>query len=420
MIIRLSTCATIGLALCAACHERPPGNGAELSHADSAGIFVVTLHDSLAAYPAVAATGSQRLRGAPVDLFRAGNPQMAVPLRDGRTLLSDGEIVAVFDSTGAYAGIAMPKGRGPGEVAALANIWQTVDDSLWIADYATRRLSRVSPALRYLRGIDYPRSDETGVLAVVGLLNGDTTAIVEFSPDPAGPPGLLEVRYRLGIWPMGGRPALGAPRKARELQRFADGVLPPGVPGLDTPYDRAAQWVAYGRCMLYGFPDRWELRIESADSSGRFADVALLRAPNDVPPEIGRERKERFIRQAASRLPERGPVTRAQLGRVMREHLIFPTRVPSFGRVMVSDDGAIWVQRFRESAEREPDRWTIVDARGMRSWRFELPSGSQVLAVRPQGVLVATRDADDVESQVWLRLPGLADVKLLPTCRLAS
>lgn len=417
MTMRHTWIATVGLSLCAACGERAITSSAATTKADSAGIAVITLADSLPSYPLLTASDTVTLRGAPEDLF-GNNPQIVLPLSDGRTLLGDGQVIASFDATGGYAGIAMPKGRGPGEIAALAGLWQTPDDSIWTVDPATRRISRFDSDLKFARSVEYPRFSETGGLSLFGVLNRDTTAVMElnFSDSPGGP-GITRVEYRIGTWTMGGTAAIGDARVFGINQRFAPGVVPRGF-GMTPPFSPTAQWRAYGRCMIYGFPERWELSIESPDATGRFTPVALLRAPRMLGEAVTPARKAQYIEdQMATYPPNNSEFPRDQFERALREHVTFAERVPAFGRVLTSDDGAIWVQRYRESAAREKDHWTVIDPQGIRSWRFELPTRSRLLAVRPQGAFVATRDADDVEVQRWLVFPELADIRPLPDCR---
>lgn len=403
--------------LSTACGESAVTISAATTSSDSAGVRIITLEHSLPTYALLDASDTVSLRGAPDDLF-GNNPQVVLPLRDGRTLLGDGQVIAQFDASGSYVGIAMPKGRGPGEIAALAGLWQTPDDSLWTVDPATRRISRFGPDLRYARSVEYPRGGETSALSVYGVLAQDTAAVVEFNfSEPPGGPGITRVEYRVGTWVMGGAAATPEARVFGITQRFAAGVVPPGF-GMVPPFSPSAQWRPYGRCMIYGFPERWELRVESPDASGRFTPVAVLRAPQMLGEPVTPQRKVQHIeRQLASYPANNSEFPREQFERALREHVTFADRLPAFGRVLSSDDGAIWVQRYRESAAQERDQWIVIDPQGIRSWRFELPTGSRLLAVRPQGAFVATRDADDVEVQRWLVFPELAEIRPLPACR---
>lgn len=414
----IAGCAAIGaLTVGVACADRAFTFSAVTTKADSAGVSIITLEDLQSAYSLLKAADTVTLRGAPEDLF-GNNPQVVLPLRDGRTLLGDGQVIAHFDSTGAYRSIAMPKGRGPGEITTLSGLWQTPDDSIWTVDPSTRRISRFGPDLKYARSLEYPRFSETGGLSLFGVLNRDTTAVVEFNfSDPPGGPGIMRTEYRVGTWVMGGAAAIGESRVFGITQRFAPGVVPRGF-GMSPPFSPTAQWRAYGRCMIYGFPERWELSIESPDAAGRFTPVAILRAPRMLGEAVTPARRLKYIEEQMASYPtSNSEFPREQYESALRDQVTFAERVPAFGRVLTSDDGAIWVQRYRESAAREKDHWTIIDPQGIRAWRFELPTGSRLLAVRPQGAFVATRDADDVEVQRWLVFPELADIQPIAACR---
>jgi hypothetical protein len=413
-VAALLSCAAVGAL--SACGEPVVIISAAVTRSDSAGVAIVTLEDSLNAHELISATDTVTLRGAPEDLF-ANNPQAVLPLRDGRTLLSDGRVLASFDTTGSFIGVVMSPGQGPGELSFLASMWQTADDSIWVVDASARRLSRLGPDLRVARSIAYPQFGERRV-SVWASLQGDTMAVSEYASDPEDRSiGLYANESRLGTWVIGSTSvAVGAPRKFSMSQRFPDGVLPPGF-SLSQPFSPSASLRTYGGCMLHGYANRWEFSLEAPDSTAQLTTVARLRAPRDSAPLVTAERKEAYIQRNVAEMPEQGEIPRAQYEKALREHSIFPDRIPSFGRVLISSDGAIWVQRYRDAVESEKDQWMIVDMHGTRAYRFQLPIGSRLLAVRPQAAFVASRDADDVETQRWLRLPQLDSIRPIPACR---
>lgn len=414
------TLATLGsIVALGACAESAVVISASTTRSDSAGVLVITLEDRLSAYPLLTASDSITMHGAPEDLF-ANNPQAVLPLRDGRTLLSDNRLVASFDSSGAFADVVMKTGRGPGEIFWLAGMWQTGDDSLWVIDASAMRMSRLSPQLGFVSSTAYPRFGERRI-SLWGGIAGDTLAVSESTYDPNDrTPGLYPTSARLGTWVIGATaPTVGEPRVFGMSQRFQDGVLPAGF-SIGQPYSASGQWRSYGRCMIYGYAERWEFDVHAVEASGQFTTVARLRAPRDSAPPITPELREAYIQRNVAGMPENGEIPRVQFEKALRDHATFPARLPSFGRVLVSADGAVWVQRYRESVEHESDQWTIIDLHGTRTWRLELPIGTRLLSVRPQGAFIATRDADEVETQRWLVFPELADLRPIPACRASN
>lgn len=385
-----------------------------ITRSDSSGVSLLVLEGQVDSLPRIGPTDTLTLRGAPEDLF-ARNPQVAFPLRDGRTLLSDGSLLAVFDTNGVFDRVAIPEGRGPGEIAALAGFWQTADDSLWLVDIGTRRLSRFDPTLAYARSIQYPSGGSLGGVALWHEMGRDTVAAMGFSSDAStSSPGRRITSIRAGYWVLGPDSAV-----LGEERPFGENVtLPPGAwvePSISAPFQRSAVFKPLGRCSVFGFSDRWELRVEEPAPVGKLRLVATVRAPANAPPSIGPDEREAYI--DGSTRGFRNPDLRAQLQRAIREHAPFPSTEPHFGRVLTSRDGAIWVQRYRGPGTAREDVWTVVDAGGARAWQVRVPPRSRLLAVDSARAFVATADDDDVETQHWWRFRELADVSLPAACR---
>ncbi len=383
--------------------------------ADSAGIRVVTLNGDPRSLPALRVADTVTLSGAAEDFFN-GNPQFAYVLRDGRLILGDGRSRGVFGVDGAFAGEFGRFGQGPGELGALSNLWQTTGDSIWAFDGSNRRLSLFAPSLAFARSTQQAGGGMERGFSIWAGVNAETTAVLEMAAgDPEQRAGKRSSSARFGLWVIGSEaPVFDVGRPFSEFFMLG-GVEGPGVMMISAPMGASAQWRPIGRCMVYGFSNRWEFAIQAPDGSLTLKDIALLRAPNDPADPVTAERREQFI---VGMLKAYGsPQSQAQFEPVYRNQLTYPDSTPHFSRVFSSRDGALWVQRYRGPTTDVPDHWTVLDLSTPRAWRLDVPPGSRLLAVDAGRVLIATKDADELESQHWWVLPELSGIQPPAGCR---
>lgn len=392
----------------AACSQDGTVRSGSIVASDSAGVQLLTITGSPRDLPALRVESRLALSGAAEDFFN-GNPSTGYPLRDGRTLLTDGVTVGIFGSDGSYQGQFSRRGQGPGEIQRIGQLWQDASDSLWLFDAVNRRVSRYSPSLEYQRGLPLAQGTRTGRGFDVWATGvGDTAGVAEMVFDPAANTEGLQTREaRFGLWVIGQPSAvLGEARAYSEFQLMPEGgstVL------ISSPFSRTGRWVALGRCYLYGFADRWSFTLQAADDSLRLRDVAILRAPQYRADAITPELLDRLLSPLINSAPT--AEAREQAERIYRTQLTYPDSTAHFSRVQVSRDGALWVQAFRGPTTDEVDHWTVADLNSLRAWRLEVPTGSRVLGVDSARVLIGTKDEDDVESQAWWSLPELAGIR---------
>lgn len=406
-------CAAAALAL-SACGSESPAAVERVTVTDSAGITVVSVAGDPRSLPLLRVADTLTLRGAPEDLF-SNNPQIVIPLNDGRTILSDGGSFALFNQDGTHAGPFARQGQGPGEIGSLSGFWQGADDSIWVVDMATRRLSRFSPSLQYTRSVLQPMwRSETGFSIWTGI-TGDTTGVVEFAlNDMQRAPGRYASEMGFGTWVIGTEsPVMSDRRRFGEYLILPAGVLPETM--ISVPMGRNAQWRPLGRCVAYGYSDRWHFQLDAPGPDGKLVTQAVIRAPDDPVDPITPELRERYITNTIRQQRPSDFTTRYE--KALREHVTFPDSTPHFTRVFGSRDGALWVQRYRGSATDVEDHWTIVDGNRGRAWRLVVPVGSRLLAVDSARVFIATRDDDDVESHHWWSLPELEGITPPAGCR---
>lgn len=399
--------------LSAACSQDSTVQSGNIVASDSADLRLFTIPGNPRELPLLRVEARLALSGAAEDFFN-GNPSTGYPLRDGRTLLTDGVTVGVFGSDGSYQGQFSRRGQGPGEIQRIGQLWQDASDSIWLFDAVNRRVSRYSPSLEYQRSLPLAQGTQTGRGFDVWATGvGDTAGVAEMVFNPAANTEGLQTREaRFGLWVIGQPSAvLGEARAYSEFQLMPEGgstVL------ISSPFSRTGRWVALGRCYLYGFADRWSFTLQAADDSLRLRDVAILRAPQDRADAITPELLDRLLSPLINSAPTAEGRERAE--RIYRTQLTYPDSTAHFSRVQVSRDGALWVQAFRGPTTDEVDHWTVADLNSLRAWRLEVPAGSRVLGVDSARVLIGTKDEDDVESQAWWSLPELVGIRPPKSC----
>lgn len=401
-----------------ACGGSDREGGATITAADSSGVRVVTLNGDPRALPSLRVADTITLSGVAEDFFN-GNPQQAFVLRDGRLILSDGRSRGVFGTDGAFTGTFTRFGQGPGELGVLSQVWQSTGDSIWTFDGSNRRLSLFAPSLEFVRSVQQQAGAMQRGYSLWAGLDGDTTAVIEFAPnDQSQNAGKRTSSVRLGLWTIGSdTPELGDTRPFSEFFMMG-GVEGQGVMMMSAPMGGSAQWRPLGRCMVYGFSTRWEFTIQAPDASLLLKDVALIRAAGDPADAVTPELRERFI---VGMLAAYGsPQSQAQVEPIYRNQMTYPDSTPHFSRVFGSRDGALWVQRYRGPTTDAPDHWTVIDLATPRAWRLEVPAGSRLLAVDAGRALIATKDADDLESHHWWMLPELSGIEPPQACRVAN
>lgn len=399
--------------LATACADGSTVDSGSIISSDSAGVQLFTIAGNPRELPVLRVESQLTLTGAAEDFFN-GNPGTGYPLRDGRTLLTDGVTVGVFGSDGAYLGPFSRRGQGPGEIQRIGQLWQDASDSIWLFDAVNRRVSRYSPSLEYQRGEPLAQGTQTGRGFDVWATGvGDTAGVVETVFNPAAnAEGLHTREARFGLWVIGQPSAvLDEARAYSEFQVMPEGG---GMVLISSPFSRTGRWVALGRCYLYGFADRWRFTLQAAGDSLRLRDVAILRAPKNRVDDLTPALRDSLLAPLINAAPT--PELREQAERIYRDQLIYPDSTAHFARVQTSRDGALWVQAFRGPTTDGADHWTVVDLHSLRAWRLEVPAGSRVLGVDSARVLVGTKDEDDVEMQAWWSLPELAGIRPPAAC----
>ena len=78
-----------------------------------------------------------------------------------------------------------------------------------------------------------------------------------------------------------------------------------------------------------------------------------------------------------------------------RDQEVLPPAFPAYDRVLLGDDGVLWIEDFPRPGE--PSAWFVLDEEGERVRSLTVPPGITLLDIGADWVLVTYRDAMDVE-----------------------
>jgi hypothetical protein len=403
---RLRLLVVVGVAhVVLACGDHPSTNGG-LSTTDSAGVRITTIGAA-----SVQAMPEWRLAETPDHVFDAATTadSTAFALIGPVRLLSGGTVVIadlganrlhVYDSAGAYQGALGRHGQGPAEFATITSVTPMRADSLAVFDASQRRLTVWSASRGYVRQ--------------VGLHDGGS---LEAWPSDAWPwRDSLVVVLEVGITP---RPALASgettkrwPMRAQLALRDNAGRVITASPAFEGTYtalfsngDARAPFshnpfaAVAGERVVYGSGGRFQIKTLGA----AFTTDGEIRAPVLDEP-FDRSEATRLYDETLALISARMPAAaaRARLASSF-DPAILPDRRPSIGRVLVDDQGRLWVERFEPmrlgSQLQVPGaRWTVLAADGRPVARLQLPPRTRLEAVRGDRVAVVRWDELDTQS----------------------
>jgi hypothetical protein len=375
---------------------------------DSAGVEIV---EHSAAY--IAALPVWTVEGEPVlDLGGGDHPaeeftsiRGAIRFSDGRVLLAEGgsNELRLFGPDGAYLATWARRGQGPGEFSSISSPVLTDGDTVLVADGGARRTARFGPDGRFLDQILHPQSSDAA--SYINLIrpwhNGRLLMELRtrFTPptSPTGP--IRRDSFALGFMPVGGGAfdtALVVPAYESFPGEFSEGgqsFLSYGALtfGKDTRlgYD--------GRRLFVGTNATHEFRLHEDGDLRRIIRDATPAEPvtEEHRAQYLREREASFQRSNVSE--EIRNVWRANLTRNARFADVFPYH----DRLMIGDDGSLWVERWRRY-EDEGRRFVIYDTAGRAIARANFPERVRPLQVGPDYLVGMWRDPDDVPYlRVW-------------------
>ena len=295
--------------------------------------------------------------------------------------------IRVFDPMGKLIRKLGRRGAGPGEFRGIFDLF-LAGDTLIAYDGRLRRLTRFL-ATGALVGVQLiqPATGDGPVNLAGRLASGRWLVTTPHSPSWAQGHGTYRDTLRVGSiaasstgavrW-VGGFPGatMFAYMPGQAKTSWAAGMLPVSASGLAA---------ALGDTIVVGDTSTPELGYFLTD--GR--PVGRIPLPLDVTSDL------RYQREAArdESLAGRG-------GQAARPYLQAqfeaPRQIPRYRDFTVAKDRRLWIRLFEERPL-DLTRYLVLDPDGRVRARVSLPARSQVLAVDGPLILVALRDADDVE-----------------------
>lgn len=349
---------------------------------------------SLAASPAVS-IGS--MTGDSVYLFQ--NVVAARFLSEGRIAVADGgfHVVRVYDAHGAFLRQMGGVGEGPGEFKSVTSMWTTLPDTVDVWDARRIRMTRFLADGTLVDGhrLTTPgQAPPGGPDWFVGPLSGDET-VVAWTALGHGPPST-------------------APANRMTLCRFgADGVLVDvlgEVPGMRRTADRFRPVVfspfpwggVYRDSIYYTDGSIPEISVRDEDGVvGRMIHVPV-EAPDPVQAHAAME----------AEFQARGKLATLQ----MFDDKVNADSVPSIARMLLSDDGHIWVKKYDPAADAlglrggsvgRTGSWLVLTNAGDVEADVDIPDALSPMEIQGDRLLAVHVDSLGVQTVVVRTVEGM-------------
>lgn len=322
-------------------------------------------------------------------------------------------VLRLFGRDGQSLGTIGSRGSGPGEVRYMIGGHGWLADTVWVSDRDLRRTTFFLPDGKLLRTVPWPRH------LVLSTARGETEQHMR-APVPVSYLSLghfLMEAYSERLNPVsvsisdGPEYALFKTDSSgvvlneifhAKRTRACEAQWSDGTNGMSGSF-----WIPY--CALHvvaispggsravlaeqgGELADGQARLLVKDSNGKtLADVTLALTTTRIP---GRLVEAEIAKIARTGPASSSPGRRAALDRMPRAKVF-----PAFGRVLIADDGVVWLQRWiRSGAERwirvHPERDRAVES-------VKLPTGFRPAALWSNGIWGVIRDAEDVPSIVF-------------------
>lgn len=326
-----------------------------------------------------------------------GPPETQFASVVGITRLADGAVVVAddglselryFRADGSFLGSVGGKGEGPGEFRVINAVGHTPGDSVWVYDFALRRVT-VFPTPNDLPVV-HPLESPVPTLGAAGRLEDGSYVLAQYwgsadvsdvvteglRRDPAA-----VLRYdrfgrladTVGFFP------------GREVALVAErGRMVMGAP----LFGRTLSRVAAGRAVFVGSQEA--PAIEQYGGDGTLQMIIRFPDPGTAIDEADL-RTAREARVAASP-PARQAATRSFLDAI--EHA--PAQ-PAYGQLLVDGDGRLWVAEYR-SDESAPREWWVFAPDGRWLGAVRMPEDFRPHEIGFDVVVGVSRDALGVES----------------------
>ncbi|NIN72091.1 MAG: hypothetical protein GTO46_09275 [Gemmatimonadetes bacterium] len=320
--------------------------------------------------------------------------------------LSDGRIVVAnagsselrfYDGKGKFKGAAGRKGGGPGEFQGLADVWVLADDSLLAYDARNDRISFFDPSGGFVRS--FQLQTLTGGKSSPSLVApfADGSLLIRartmfFSPHTEGGLRRDSILY-LRCDPEGALiDSMGWFPGPEWYVKSEQGSMTAST----RAFGRAPVAAAFADAFYFGASDIYE--IARYDASGELQRLIRKTQQNVsvTAEDIERWKVEHFREEDEN--------TRIFWERMFAD-MPFPETMPAYERLIVDDEGSLWVEEYRRPGDEQP-RWTVFDPQGVLLGEVETPPGLQVYQIGSDFVLGRWTDELDVEHVQLYKLKG--------------
>lgn len=317
-------------------------------------------------------------------------PSGAIAVADEAT-----KAIRIYGADGRFLRALGRDGDGPGEFRRIASLF-AVGDTLIAYDAALRRLTSysVDGRLLWTRPFRYP--PEEGSLSIIGRLGNGGWIVVTgaYAPTWNKGPGVYRDTSRAGVLP---------PSATGTVRWF--GTFPGMTFFVHAPAGRQAEWrVGMLPSSPYPIFATWRDSLLIGDLS---ATAIAYYAPDGHASRSLRLPQPALVADLTPALNEDLQLARTQADSAYaRSSYVAASKAAhrrTWESLVVADNGTLWlaVADPRPTAQR---RYLVVEPSGrvVASWRF--PPRYRLLSISGAELLVATRDGNDVERIVVIRL----------------
>lgn len=301
---------------------------------------------------------------------------------DGHLYVSDASAnaIVVFDTAGVRIRAIGGQGQGPGEFSGLVKIGIGAGDTVRAIDYGEWRLSTFTALGELISTDPFPPPPEMGQIPELTLDAEGRIYNLSYG-------GFAE-SLMAALEGCSGVRARGQVALTRWNVDDGDWTVLAQVPGIevffqngliDAPFARRPLWAPDGRGGVW-YADSGEYNLTRFAASGDVSCVVEVEyAPHAVSPEDRRNYYEATDMAGSDE---------ARLARIrdIRRSMPLPETQPALRRLMVAENGSIWVQ----------PNVAVMDRGGLVSWHVFSPDGSPMAtALLPSGFRLdrATNDA---------------------------
>ncbi len=398
----VAACTALLVTVAACGVERAPPSGAVIR--DSAGVQIVEN-----SAPQWADGEGWRLSATPELSIGEldGDPEYQLfQVYDARRL-SDGRIVVAnagsselrfYDGKGKFKGTAGRKGGGPGEFQGLADVWTLAGDSLLTYDFRNNRISFFEPGGEYVRSFQLLSltGGKSSPSLVAPFADGSLlirARTMEFTPQTEGGLRRDSVLY-LRCDPAGALlDSVGWFPGPEWYVKAEEGMMAAS----SRAFGRSPVATAFAGAFYFGSSDSYE--IARYDSNGQLQ--RLIRRTHESL-EVTPEDMELWIEERLADVDDENQKT---FWERLYADMPVPQTMPAYERLIVDDEGSVWVEDYRRPGDAQP-RWTVFDSAGVMLGAVETPPEFQIFQIGADFVLGRWTDDLDVEHVQLYKLKG--------------